>query len=352
MSANSSSETIEIAKVVNLDYNDLVNDVDLTDKIAEAYGPEGLGLLTVSNVPNVLEYRQAILPLAYKFANLPEEVKNKYVHEQSNFSFGWSHGKEKFNGKTDVFKGSYYANPEVDVPVEDKETQEKYPFYCTPNIWPREDLPEMETAFKNMGQLVVAVGLLVAKQCDRYVQKHCPTCAPNMLYNTISESKNTKSRLLYYYPRSDEDAKEEEVESDDGWCGLHLDHGSLTGLTAAMYFRDGKIVENDDPKAGLYIKGRRGNYIKAGYKPDQLAYQIGESAQIQSGGLLQATPHLVRGPRTPGIGRATLANFMQPKHSDKMDIPPGKTAKDCNVKHFEEGMTFHEFSEKKFSEYY
>lgn len=93
------SEPIEIAKVVDLDYNDLVNDVDLTDKIAEAYGPEGLGLLTVSNVPNVMEYRQAILPLAYKFANLPDEIKNKYVHEKSNFSFGWSHGKEKFNGK-------------------------------------------------------------------------------------------------------------------------------------------------------------------------------------------------------------------------------------------------------------
>ena len=123
--------------------------------------------------------------------------------------------------QTDVFKGSYYANPEVDVPVEDENVQKQYPFYCTPNIWPKEDLPELEPAFKTMGQLVVSVGLLVAKQCDRYIEKHCPSTTTK-LYNTISQSKNTKSRLLYYYPRSEEDTKEQEVETDDGWCGLHL----------------------------------------------------------------------------------------------------------------------------------
>lgn len=136
---------------------------------------------------------------------------------------------ELISHQTDVFKGSYYANPEVDVPTEDKEIQQKYPFYCTPNIWPKEDLPELEFAFKNMGQLIVSVGHLIAKQCDSYIQKKCPTCQPNKLYNIISQSKNTKSRLLYYFPRSQEDVNaDENVESDDGWCGLHLDHGSLT----------------------------------------------------------------------------------------------------------------------------
>lgn len=131
-----------------------------------------------------------------------------------------------------------------------------------------------------------------------------------------------------------------------------IDHGSLTGLTSAMYFRDGQIVENDDPTAGLYIKGRKGNYIKAGYKSTQLAYQIGESAQVHSGGLLQATPHLVRGPRSAGIARATLANFMQPAYNDKMNVPTGTSIEACKIKHLEEGMTFHDFSEKKFKEYY
>ncbi|KAL9648647.1 hypothetical protein ABK040_016277 [Willaertia magna] len=348
-----SSDSFEIGKVVELNYEDLVNEVDLTDKIEEAYGPNGLGLLLVNGVPNVKEYRETLLPLAEKFASFPEETREKYTHAKSNYSFGWSFGKEKFNGKTDVLKGSYYANPHIDVPTEDAEVQEKYPFYCSPNIWPKDDLPELEPAFKKMANLIVDVGLLIAKQCDKYVKKKCESYEEGKLYNTIEKSLNTKSRLLYYFPKSEEEKNvNEDVETDDGWCGLHLDHGALTGLTSAMYFREGKIVQNDDPKAGLYIKGRKGQYIKAGYTSDQLAYQIGESAQILSGGYLEATPHLVRGPKGSNFGRATLANFMQPRWDDKMNVPEGLSVKDCRVKHIEEGMTFHEFSEKKFKEYY
>jgi len=53
-------------------------------------------------------------------------------------------------------RGSYYNNPQYDKPTEDKELIEKYPFYCAGNIWPKEELPELENAFKNLGQLVVS----------------------------------------------------------------------------------------------------------------------------------------------------------------------------------------------------
>lgn len=83
-----------IADVVTLDYNDLVAGVDLTAEIERAYGMEGVGVLTVKNVPGFVEARKRMLPLAREFALLPEEVKSKYVHEESYYSFGWSHGKE------------------------------------------------------------------------------------------------------------------------------------------------------------------------------------------------------------------------------------------------------------------
>jgi hypothetical protein len=35
-----------VADVVTLDYNDLVQGIDLHEKIAEAFGMDGLGLLT------------------------------------------------------------------------------------------------------------------------------------------------------------------------------------------------------------------------------------------------------------------------------------------------------------------
>lgn len=46
------------------------------------------------------------------------------------------------------------------------------------------------------------------------------------------------------------------------------------------------------------------------------AEQVGESMQIHSGGLLQATPHFVRAASSPaaaGISRNTFAVFMQPR---------------------------------------
>ena len=39
-----------------------------------------------------------------------------------------------------------------------------------PNIWPREDLPELEGAFKALAALIVRVGLLLAAHCDKYVE--------------------------------------------------------------------------------------------------------------------------------------------------------------------------------------
>lgn len=83
----------------------------------QAFGYEGHGIIAVTNVPKAAEYREKALPLAYKFANLPEEIKDKYVNEESLYNIGWSHGKEKLEGKPDYAKGSFYANPTYDVPV-------------------------------------------------------------------------------------------------------------------------------------------------------------------------------------------------------------------------------------------
>lgn len=79
--------------IVTLDYNKLVAREDLSNEIEEAFGYNGLGVLTVSNVPNLTEARNQLLPLAYKFAAFPKEVQQKYEHPESIYSFGWSHGK-------------------------------------------------------------------------------------------------------------------------------------------------------------------------------------------------------------------------------------------------------------------
>jgi hypothetical protein len=47
--------------------------------VQQAFGHDGLGALAVKGVPGFAEKRQAILPLAYTFGHLPDDVKTKYV---------------------------------------------------------------------------------------------------------------------------------------------------------------------------------------------------------------------------------------------------------------------------------
>jgi hypothetical protein len=43
------------------------------------------------------------------------------------------------------------------------------------------------------------------------------------------------------------------------WCGWHTDHGSITGLTSALYTdAEGNKVSCGDPHAGLYVRKRLG----------------------------------------------------------------------------------------------
>ena len=64
--------------------------------IETAFGshPKSLGIIIVKDLPS--EYpslRENLLKFAYKFASLPESVKEKYVDPTTRYSFGWSHGK-------------------------------------------------------------------------------------------------------------------------------------------------------------------------------------------------------------------------------------------------------------------
>jgi len=373
------SVTPSCGEVVTLDYNDLLNRIDLSDEIEKAFGKDGLGILIVKNTPDFIEARQRLLPLARTFARLDDSVKEKYVDADSFYSFGWSHGKERLQGKPDSSKGSFYANPLVDVVTDDAEVMAEHPGFAHPNIWPHDDLPELEPAFKSLGRLIVDVGVLVAHQCDKFASKYKPTYNDNRLETVLKTSVCAKARLLHYFSRSEEDIRNSNVitaadpdgEDDlfSNWCGWHNDHGSLTGLTSAMFFNEvtGEQVENTDKDAGLYIRNRKGEIVKVSIPPDSIAFQIGECAQIHSGGALQATPHAVRGSNMPGISRETFAVFMEPMWDEPMAMPEGVSPEEAQSQsasktlpkgvpplssRWEESMTFGEFTKSTLKAYY
>jgi hypothetical protein len=119
----------------------------------------------------------------------------------------------------------------------------------------------VQQQFQAMSKLMVEVGLLVAKQCDTYVHSKNPDFPKDKLYTIIKNSLTNKARLLNYFPiNTDVQMSEDDYSS---WCGWHNDHGSLTGLTSAMYINpEGKEVPNPDPTSGLYIRARDGSLVK------------------------------------------------------------------------------------------
>ena len=94
-------------KPVVISYTDITSSKDLTSELESAFGQASLGLIGIKDIPDFQEGRKAALKAIRQFASLPEDVREKYSHPQSNYSFGWSHGKEKMrNGVPDKAKGN------------------------------------------------------------------------------------------------------------------------------------------------------------------------------------------------------------------------------------------------------
>jgi isopenicillin N synthase-like dioxygenase len=155
------------------------------------------------------------------------------------------------------------------------------------------------------------------------------------------ESVSYLVRVLYC---RDAEEREKEIAS---WCGWHFDHGSLTGLTCAMYMREDARVPNPDTQSGLYIRDRLGSIVKAVFAEEDIAYQMGEATEIHSGGLFRATLHCVQaacGESAVGVDRNTFALFMQPQWDEPLVSP------DSTESH--KVVNFGDFTEERLNKYY
>ncbi|CAD6271272.1 unnamed protein product [Miscanthus lutarioriparius] len=321
---------------------------DLGGFIEEGFGPRGLGIVSIADVPGYPELRKRLLRLAPRIVNLPDDVKKQLEDPDSRYHFGWSRVEEKFEpGRLDTAKGSYFANPVFDVPTTDDELLTRYPSYCRPNIWPTDHLPELEIAFKDLGKLMLEVGLMLAHHCDRYVtQKGVGQYIGESLEKTLANSRCPKGRLLYYFPKSF--SKQDGVQSVSSWCGWHTDYGFLTGLTCGLFTRKSEEVPCPDIGTGLYVRTRDNQVVKVTFEDDELVYQIGESAEILSRGHLCATPHCVMAPSSENasdVDRSTFVLFIQPDWDELLKLP-------SEIRYYKElippngTLTYGEYSER------
>lgn len=236
-----------------------------------------------------------------------------------------------------------------------------------PNIWPTHaSCAHLEPCFKKLGRYINQVGLLVARRCDDYVQlKLGHGVNFSRMQHSLQHSVSAKARLLNYFPY--QDPMPPYADNDERlWCGYHNDHGTLTGLTAGQFYNISNMTPHSnapDSVAGLYVC-RAHKPEKVVIPQDCIAFQIGESAQVVSGGVLRATPHAVRMPRcTNDVARITFVVFLQPNPWEKMTLPSG--CEDLDVEdairttdrvpnlseRYQVGDTFAEFAAKTAKKY-
>lgn len=100
-------------------------------------------------------------------------------HEASMYNAGWSHGKEKLGDKPDFAKGSFYFNPLSDSPGTE-EDQAKFPWALPKNLWPSEELPELEKNCKALGTKMQEVIGFLGEQVDRVMATKDSRSRPTM----------------------------------------------------------------------------------------------------------------------------------------------------------------------------
>lgn len=111
---------------------------------------------------------------------------------------------------------------------------------------------------------------------------------------------------------------------------ISFTQGSLTCLAPGMFLDDkGQEVTNVPAGAGLFVQTRSGQVVRVSMPPTVCGFQIGETSQIQTGGLLQATPHAVKSASLPGVTRESFAVFLEPHFDEPLEIPQGRTLEQC-----------------------
>eukprot|EP00349_Pseudokeronopsis_sp_Brazil_P005471 CAMPEP_0202957962 /NCGR_PEP_ID=MMETSP1396-20130829/2318_1 /ASSEMBLY_ACC=CAM_ASM_000872 /TAXON_ID= /ORGANISM="Pseudokeronopsis sp., Strain Brazil" /LENGTH=351 /DNA_ID=CAMNT_0049675719 /DNA_START=81 /DNA_END=1136 /DNA_ORIENTATION=- len=342
--------------VVTVTWEDLSDPTqEIGEKIREAFGLDGLGVIAISGVPDWEMLLTESLPLAHRLVTLPKESLDKLEHPESLYNAGWSFGKEKLGDKPDTNKGSFYFNPLSDDPRPD--IREAYPWALPSNLWPRDDLPVLEEPCKNLGRRMHEVVVALAKHVDKldYGLK---------IADELESSMKSKARLLYYFPIPEEQA-EAIRDKPDGWIGWHNDSGFLTGLTPDIFLNHetGEIIPNPEPEtAGLWVASRSGLPTRVVIPRHCMAIQCGECLQVVSGGKLVATPHCVRPPtHSPGVSRACCPIFVDSTPEFRLTSPNGRDAALQNTvkqwvpplaDRWKDGQTFAEFLGDTFQAYY
>ncbi|OMJ69645.1 hypothetical protein SteCoe_32577 [Stentor coeruleus] len=278
--------------------------------IEEALGLKGSGSILVKCDDEFLFLRRKVLNGINQLKALPKEEQVLLEDPDSGYRTGLNYGKIVSKSKGRVTKSFFNANCVSDNPTP----------VLNKNRWPK-SLTDFKNDFIKLSTYFVQFTISVAKILDKHLQKEFPEIKFQSFEKTLKESDQHLGHLLNYYPQN----TKTEISR---W---HNDHQMFTMVTCPMYFNaeDNALIDEDNIhlRSEFELKNRNGEILQLLVKNDEALFHVGETAQVMSGGLIQATPHAVitNGDR-PNMYRNTLVVFTMPRSDFVMNSPLGDKA--------------------------
>ena len=320
---------------------------DIADALSAAFEPGGLGLLLVRLdmehcSSGAGSNRNHVLTAARRLAKAPEADQIS-IMKAADLGTDVSHKPGK---PRNTFSASFQLPSNHMLNEESK---------CDTSSTGIDDPLTLRSNMEAVGSLLVHVAKLVAKSLDVHMLGDAllmkETLGP--LSACLSRSAASKLRLIHYYSQDDtklsvkpaaakssnKAAQQKTTARSDGaqerpdvtvmragdsnlasladWQGWHYDYGLLTALTGPLHTASSsnsedeaavdvtEAVANGEISAGLVVlqskKDASQQPVLVHIPSDCIAVQLGEAAQILSGGRLAATPHCVMRPRSQAM---------------------------------------------------
>jgi hypothetical protein len=364
--------------------------------VAAAFSPAGLGLVLVRVPPDGTSAlggpRVAALAAARECALLPDAGAQRTALACNGLGSDVPLGRRHRGAST--FSASYALTWP---PAQASGSDDCAP--CDPGFLDshaarssaRHATPPLRRDLDAVGRLLVHVAALVARALDASLALTAGGNPPHRrpgpgpLESCVARSGAAKVRLVHYYSRAEggydgrASAPADPPDADGcarrrrgdlaalcDWQGWHFDHGLLTALCGPAYYSrcatagtdedvTDAVAASSDVACGLVVlrstspafPGSRLVPVTVHVPADCVAVQVGEAAQILTGGATAATAHCVARPRLAsavcgppagdsddgphhqqeldGVSRSVCVAFLQPPWDECME-PPLPTA--------------------------
>ncbi|MFT5356616.1 MAG: isopenicillin N synthase-like dioxygenase [Polyangiales bacterium] len=262
-----------------------------------------------------------------ELTNRRDEEKKAWARPDVWYQRGWTPPNTEqavvAGGQPD-FKECYFA-----APMElDERVKLMFPEIYAENSWP-EKSGDFEADYLALGQQVHEVGMTVLEACAGALG------LPTEVFRDGTKGGPHVTRLLRYLPLS-----EEQVGTNIVWGEEHTDFNLLTLLPGGQFQDpDSAACERPDPASGLYLRTRaseehpRGRRVHGKPPAGCIVAQVGQQLEILTGGVYQATPHVILPPKQVGYTRTALAHFIH-MHSERRLFPEDRFVNDETIRNY------------------